>query len=446
MIQTRGQFGSFGALLVVGLVVVMYVGFFASNCVFGGQALHSLNAGIPLDAGVVVIGLISLLGSIYGYKLIHAYARLLSWCSGSVLVLAFVWIIFVHGLPADTFSKHSLNLSGFLGAMSVAACGRSPMRLTYRTIRATCRPIPPRTAFWSSYWGCVLGSFFPMLLGCLVGLATPDGNVVSGLTGLTRDQRARDRRAVVRHRGQQCDGTVLRRAVGHHRAADAPSIVVGQGAGAGDHRDRPGIALAIALFGQDNFLAGYTNFILLLLYVLVPWTAINLVDYYLVCHGEYDVDSFFRQDGGIYGRFNTIAVGSYFIGIVAQAPFMATDLYTGELASRLGGADVSWIVGLSLTSLVYYAGASCSRGRCRASRERFVSAGHSVLTNARRIIRSRPRLSADARPAGTHPAARPFPECAMKRARLGEAEPARSPRRRAHARSSDWASAPRSSS
>ncbi|WP_160313573.1 hypothetical protein [Burkholderia contaminans] len=33
-----------------------------------------------------------------------------------------------------------------------------------------------------------------------------------------------------------------------------------------------------------------------------------------------------------------------------------TDPYTGELASRLGGADVSLIVGLSLTSLVYYAG------------------------------------------------------------------------------------------
>ena len=186
MIQTRGQFGSFGALLVVGLVVVMYVGFFASNCVFGGQALHSLNAGIPLDAGVVVIGLISLLGSIYGYKLIHAYARLLSWCSGSVLVLAFVWIIFVHGLPADTFSKHSLNLSGFLGAMSVAAL----WQIAYAPyVSDYSRYLPPdtgRTAFWSSYWGCVLGSFFPMLLGCLVGLATPDGNVVSGLTGLTQ--------------------------------------------------------------------------------------------------------------------------------------------------------------------------------------------------------------------------------------------------------------------
>jgi len=55
-----------------------------------------------------------------------------------------------------------------------------------------------------------------------------------------------------------------------------------------------------ALLGKDSFIANYTNFILLLLYVLVPWTAINLVDYYLLRHGHYDVDAFFRHDGGIY--------------------------------------------------------------------------------------------------------------------------------------------------
>ena len=36
MVQTRGQFGSIGALLVVGIVIVMYVGFLASNIVLGG--------------------------------------------------------------------------------------------------------------------------------------------------------------------------------------------------------------------------------------------------------------------------------------------------------------------------------------------------------------------------------------------------------------------------
>ena len=36
----------------------------------------------------------------------------------------------------------------------------------------------------------------------------------------------------------------------------------------------------------------------------MPWTLINLIDFYLVQHGEYDVPAMFRPDGGPYGRFN----------------------------------------------------------------------------------------------------------------------------------------------
>jgi nucleobase:cation symporter-1, NCS1 family len=53
------------------------------------------------------------------------------------------------------------------------------------------------------------------------------------------------------------------------------------------------------------------NFILFLLYLLVLWTSINLVDFYLVRHGHYDVPSFFRQDGGEYGRFQWQTVAIY---------------------------------------------------------------------------------------------------------------------------------------
>ena len=42
MMQTRGQFGSYGSLIVIVLVVVMYVGFFASNLVLAGQSLMIL--------------------------------------------------------------------------------------------------------------------------------------------------------------------------------------------------------------------------------------------------------------------------------------------------------------------------------------------------------------------------------------------------------------------
>jgi NCS1 family nucleobase:cation symporter-1 len=105
---------------------------------------------------------------------------------------------------------------------------------------------------------------------------------------------------------------------------------------------------------KDSFLAHYEDFVLLLLYVLVPWTAINLVDYYLLRHGKYDVESFFRHDGGIYGRLNSAAVTCYFLGILIQLPFVASALYTGPVARALGGIDLSWIVGLLVTSPTYY--------------------------------------------------------------------------------------------
>jgi NCS1 family nucleobase:cation symporter-1 len=114
------------------------------------------------------------------------------------------------------------------------------------------------------------------------------------------------------------------------------------------------IALSLALVGADNFLVFYSNFLALLLYVLVPWTAINLVDYYLLKHGEYRVEDFFRQDGGIYGKFNWVAIGCYLLGAVIQIPFMLTALYTGPVGAALGGVDISWIVGLLIICPVYY--------------------------------------------------------------------------------------------
>ena len=44
----------------------------------------------------------------------------------------------------------------------------------------------------------------------------------------------------------------------------------------------------------------------------------------------------------------------YAIGILAQIPFLAQTLYTGPPTKMLGGADISWIVGLVVTAALYY--------------------------------------------------------------------------------------------
>ena len=121
MVQTRGQFGSLGSLLVVGIVIVMYVGFLASNLVMGGQAIASLAPGIHDTPGIMFVGVLSVIAAIYGYDLIHAYTRAMSVVSGAVLLLTFGWIVWVHGLPADFLHRNAFNWPGFLGAISTAA-------------------------------------------------------------------------------------------------------------------------------------------------------------------------------------------------------------------------------------------------------------------------------------------------------------------------------------
>ena len=305
MVQTRGQFGSYGSLLVIVLVIVMYLGFFAANLVLGGQSLAAIAPWLSVDGGIILVGIASVLATIFGYRLIHAYTRILTYVSGLALVVSFIWIIFVHGIPAKFGSVGTFTWSGFMGVVAVAALWQiayAPYVSDYS--RYMPKGTGSRTAFWASYFGCVLGSLFPMLLGALVGtvvLATggKGDDIIGGLSTLLGPA------AVIiiaifsfgvagtNAMNLYC-GTLSTLTVGQTfapnwqpkataRAVTATIMFV--------------VALLIALIARDNFLVNYSNFLGLLLYVLVPWTAINLVDYYLLRHGVYKVSDFFRRDG-----------------------------------------------------------------------------------------------------------------------------------------------------
>jgi hypothetical protein len=57
-----------------------------------------------------------------------------------------------------------------------------------------------------------------------------------------------------------------------------------------------------ACLGYRSLVTDMTNFLDVLLVILIPWSAVNLADYFLVRRGRYDVASFFSADGA-YGRF-----------------------------------------------------------------------------------------------------------------------------------------------
>lgn len=356
MVQTRGQFGSMGAMAVICLVVVMYVGFFASNLVLGGESLHTVVTFLPEKACVILLGLVSLVATIYGHDLIHAYTRLMTVVSGIALALCFVWILCVNGVSSATLSHGTFTMSGFLGGLSTAAL----WQIAYAPyVSDYSRYLPPgtgsRQAFMASYWGCVLGSVFPMILGGLLGVIAGGGDVVATLTTQVGPLALfivpvlslgiASTNAMNLYCGALSAITVVQTIIPSWKATH-----VGR---AGTAIVLASLSLLIALGAEANFMEEYTNFILLLLYVMVPWTAINLADFYLIRHGEYDVPSFFRADGGIYGRYCWPALIAYVFGILIQIPFVSNGLYTGPVANMLGGADISWIVGLIVVTVFY---------------------------------------------------------------------------------------------
>lgn len=109
----------------------------------------------------------------------------------------------------------------------------------------------------------------------------------------------------------------------------------------------------LALFASSDFLNLFKNFVLMLLMVFTPWSVINLIDYYKVSRHRLDIPALYDPSGR-YGKWNVPALVSYAVGVLSQIPFLAQTLYTGPITHWLGGADISWIVGILITGLVYY--------------------------------------------------------------------------------------------
>jgi NCS1 family nucleobase:cation symporter-1 len=371
MVQSRGQFGSIGALVIVAFVIVMYVGFVASNLVLGAQSLRSVAGGVSQPVAVAIIAALSLLAAVYGHDLLHACGRWTTLICGLALLAGFFWIAGVAGVPHDLWRRGDLTLSGVLGMISVGALWQisyAPYVSDYSRYMPEHTGVEP--AFWGSYWGCVLGSVLPMMLGALLGLIVVGGDVVTGLARAT---------------GPLSLGIVAAFSLGISSASAMNvycCVLSTQTAGqtlAPTWRAGPVsritlsvlcvlAALAIALLGAKNFLVNYENFLSLLLCVMAPWTAINLVDFYGLQHGRYDVDAFFAADGGRYGRYNAVALLCFGLGVLVQIPFLATDIYKGPIAKALGGADVSWLVGLAVVGPIYYLAARlCGRSDLAAA-------------------------------------------------------------------------------
>jgi len=205
-------------------------------------------------------------------------------------------------------------------------------------------------------WLIALGAWLAIRLGAtdgLVGLQTAGNNVITHLGGITGFLSAV---ALAATMGMNAYGAMLTtlagvdafRKVKPTRSARVITIVV----------------LAVIWFVIAKSITatdvGVVDTVLtLMLYLLVPWTVINLTDFFFVRRGHYSIIDIFKPNG-IYGVWSYRGLLAYAIGFAAEIPFMVLlnlvtlkSYYTGPLASDLNSVDISWIVGAVVTFVVY---------------------------------------------------------------------------------------------
>ncbi|MEU1023224.1 cytosine permease [Streptomyces sp. NPDC005904] len=360
MIQSRAQFGVKGAAVPLLLVILMYVGFFASGSVLAGQATAELTH-TDDTTGIVLFAAVTAVMAAVGYRVIHALGRVASVICALAFVYLGVRLLDRVDLSALLGDAH-FDLPMFLLAVSLSASWQlafGPYVADYS--RYLPRTTSAKATFWWTLSGSAIGSQWSMTFGVLVAASAGDAflaDQVGYVVGLGGSGLIASLLYFVIALGKLTIN-VLNTYGGFMSMVTGVSGFRGQKV-LGPRGRTAYIAVimvagtVVALLGKDSFLTSFKDFLLFLLTFFTPWSAINLVDYYLISRERYDIPAL-SDPHGRYGAWRLDALAVYGIGLLAQLPFLVTHFYTGPLVEPLGGADISWVVGLVVPAALYWA-------------------------------------------------------------------------------------------
>ena len=357
MIQSRPQFGYMGALLVWLFAYLQYAGFNIFNTILSGDALKTTVHGSS-RLWIVVATVLAAVAAIVGYDFIHRMERYLAF--GFLLFFGVLTVaVLLLPYPSGAFDLGGFTLAPFLLQYSVVA-GYQISWAIY--VSDYSRYLPPgvtvRKTFLWTYWGSGLGAIWIMCIGSALAAWAGDGfdtiasinaagdRVFSGFGAIVLIFSVLGLISVTALNMYGGSLTLISAIDSFKKVRPTLTVRVVTVA------VTAAISLVFAITASSSFLNSFENFLLLVLYLFIPWTAVNLVDYFLVRRGHYAIAEIFNPRG-VYGRWGWRGIVSYLVGFTAMVPFFSTGLYAGPVANAAGGADFSLFVGLPVAGVLY---------------------------------------------------------------------------------------------
>jgi len=364
MIQSRAQFGYRGVVVALFAMVFTYMAFNIADQVLLAQGLHGA-FGWNANAVAIVVTVGAALLAIYGYDWVHRVFRSILYILLPLVAIITIGVMTGNAGSVANHAVYGFNWTGFMAQFSAAAA----YNITYAGyVSDYSRYLPRNTrrgaiisyafagAATPAIWLIALGAWLAIRLHAtdgLVGLQTAGNHVISHLGGITGFLSAV---ALAATMGMNAYGAMLTtlagvdafRKVSPNRRARVITILV-----------LTVIWFVIAKLITTSAVGVVDTVLTLMLYLLVPWTVTNLIDFFFVRHGHYSIIDIFKPNG-IYGLWSYRGLIAYAAGFAAEIPFMVLlnlvsfkSYYTGPLAKQLNSVDISWIVGAVVTAVVY---------------------------------------------------------------------------------------------
>ena len=357
MIQSRAQFGYRGVLLPLIGTLFTFVGFNVVDVVIIKSGLESI-FGWNAVLVAVVITVIAALVAIFGHDLLHKSFRVLFWVSLPLWIILTGGVLF-GGVTGTAATTGGFTFVAFLVQFSVAAS----YNITYAPyVSDYSRYLPRNTkpssiitsvfvgAFASPAWLIPLGAWMATYLGSSDALAgiSESGNDTIPFLGYVL--------AIV-------STLVLVATMGLNAYSGMLTVITALDSirpikPTRNLRVVTITALAVLWLVTSLLLSNATTALnttlLIMLYLLVPWTAVNLTDYFFVRRGHYVIADLFTPNG-IYGAWARRGLTAFMAGVIAEIPFVVLPFYVGPAAKAMGEVDIAFLVGLLVSGAVYVA-------------------------------------------------------------------------------------------
>jgi NCS1 nucleoside transporter family len=365
MVLSRSAFGRRGAYLPSALMFLMTLGWIGVNTYFPVKISMAIlgqfgiaDTWLPTLVVITIVMVLQVVIGVYGFYAIRTFEKYT--VPVTVVIMAVMSVLAwtqpgVVNWKLTSSLEPGAHLAMITLLMTAIGVGWGISWVTWASdySRFVPRSVSSKSVFWYSYAGMFIPTVWLAILGATVASVTQDTDPAKMVSAVFGGVTSILVLLLVLH------GPIATNILNVYSAALAALSM-------GVHLSRTSLALIAGVVGylvtiyfvfEPSFAKAFDNWMISLLLWMSPWAGVVMADYFIKRQGKIDVAELYREPHeSAYGDINWAGIIAFIVGLIAgwSVEDGLVPLLKGPISiGLLGGADLSWLVGILLAGGLY---------------------------------------------------------------------------------------------